>query len=315
VENPATVSIAPTSSPPPAESLPPEESSDGVQTADLPAPVFSKPDEMRAVVLMPGVDYPLDADKAEIQEKIDSAIATMQDFEMNTVVLETLAPDHTPVFASKCNTLTCAAQEFDAIAYAAQKAKSAGMYVFAALHLTASSLSDAPAPLPALSAQTVDGIMEDAEYLARLSPDGLLLDGYYNLPQKNAYAEYLVLGGAVGSERYSGETSQTVIELVRRAVREVSPNTAVGLLCEPVWANIDDNELGSATSAGFETLTDGNTDTLSLVGSGLADFLAVKALGRSMTRVFRFSRLPVGGRAQRPKTACRCISFTRRARP
>jgi hypothetical protein len=176
--------------------------------------VFSKPDEMRAVVLMPGVDYPLDAEKAEIQEKIDSAIATMQDFEMNTVVLETLAPDHTPVFASKCNTLTCAAQEFDAIAYAAQKAKSAGMYVFAALHLTASSLSDAPAPLPALSAQTIDGIMEDPSS-ARLLPDGLLLDGYYNLPQKDAYAEYLRLGGAVGFERYSGETSQTVIELVR----------------------------------------------------------------------------------------------------
>ncbi|WMJ84779.1 N-acetylmuramoyl-L-alanine amidase [Oscillospiraceae bacterium MB24-C1] len=239
------------------------------------------PDELRAVTLKPGVDFPVTGSDEEMAAGIDKAINAALDLTMNAVVIDTLDNDGNVLYPSSfLPCLTCEEERLDPLLSAITQAREAGLYVYTTYYITDVAFNDKIAVLGKATSSLIDGVTSDiASFTSRYQPDGVLLDGYYNVQSKRSYSNYLALGGGIGFEAYMRAVPETLLTLVRDELGRTSPSVAIGLLSEAVWANDYENENGSATKAVFSAFADGNADTLKFMETGLADFVAVKAYG------------------------------------
>lgn len=239
------------------------------------------PDELRAVTLKPGVDFPVTGSDEEISKGIDEAVNAALDLTMNAVVIDTLDSDGNVLYPSTfMPCLTVEEGQLDPLETVITQARDAGLYVYTTYYITDVSFTDKIAVLGKATSGLIDGVTADiASFAARYQPDGVLLDGYYNVQSKKSYSNYLALGGGIGFETYMQSIPETLLTLVRDEFDHVAPSVTVGLMSEAVWANDYEDEGGSATKASFSDLADGNADTVKLMQTGLADFVAVKAYG------------------------------------
>ncbi|HWP50675.1 MAG TPA: N-acetylmuramoyl-L-alanine amidase [Clostridia bacterium] len=239
------------------------------------------PDELRAVTLKPGVDFPVTGSDEEIAAGIDKAINAAQALTMNAVVIDTLGADGNVLYPSSF--MPCLMTEeghLDPLLSAIAQAREAGLYVYTTYYITDVNFTDKIAVLGKATAKLIDGVTTDiALFAAKYQPDGVLLDGYYNVQSKKSYSNYLALGGGIGFETYMRAVPETLLMLVRDEFDRTAPSVTVGLLSEAVWANDYENDKGSATKASFSALADGNADTMRFMETGLTDFVAVKAYG------------------------------------
>ncbi len=249
------------------------------------APVAPKifPDELRAVTLKPGVDFSVTGSSEAIADGIGKAIDAALELTMNAVVIDTLDADGQVLYPSSflpSRLEKGEAEQPDPLLMAIEQAREAGLYVYTTYYITDVTFGDKISVLGRASASLVDGVAADiASFSGRYRPDGLLLDGYYNVQSKKSYSNYLLLGGGVGFEDYMQAVPETLLTLVCTELDRTAPSVAVGLLSEAVWANDYEDENGSATRAAFSTFADGNADTVKFIQAGLADFVAVKAYG------------------------------------
>jgi N-acetylmuramoyl-L-alanine amidase len=266
---------------------PRQEASDAQQEplqADAPAPepaVVRRPDEMRAAVLVPGGFLQTGYDFDAMQTQIDTQIAAACDMTMNTLVVCATAQGGA-FFPSQTLPNLLGQTDFDPIAYAIDAARAAGMYVYLAYDITGTAdLSGGqPEVLGRVDASLIDSLAADAAFLAQTyHPDGLLLDGYYNLSDDQSYLNYLREGGGVGFAYYMSSIPETLLGVVRARFAAAAPSVQLGLMSEAVWANDCEDAAGSDTKAAFGALTEGNADTVRLIEKGMADFVAVKAFG------------------------------------
>ena len=239
------------------------------------------PEELRAVTLKPGVDFPVTGSDEEITAGIAKAMNAALDLTMNAVVIDTLDSDGSVLYASSfMPSLTCEEGRVNPLESAITQAREAGLYVYTTYYITDVSSTDKIAVLGKATAGVIDGVTADiASFATRYQPDGVLLDGYYNVQSKKSYSNYLALGGGVGFEAYMQAVPETLLKLVRDELDRTAPSVTVGLMSEAVWANDYENENGSTTKAAFSAFADGNADTVKYIETGLADFVAVKAYG------------------------------------
>ncbi len=267
------------SAPPQAQANEPGAAEEADDTPPAAQKIF--PEELRAVTLKPGVDFPVTGSDAEIADGIDKAINAALDLTMNAIVIDTLDADGSVLYPSSF--MPCRPSEegrLDPLLSAITQAREAGLYVYTSYYITDVSFTDKIAVLGRAAAGLIDGVTTDiASFAARYQPDGVLLDGYYNVQSKKSYSNYLALGGGIGFEDYMQAVPETLLKLVREELNRTAPAVTVGLLSEAVWANDYENENGSATKAAFSTFADGNADTVKYLETGLVDFVAVKAYG------------------------------------
>ncbi|MFV0498285.1 MAG: N-acetylmuramoyl-L-alanine amidase [Candidatus Fimivivens sp.] len=239
------------------------------------------PNELRAVTLKPGVDFPVTGSDEDITAGIDKAINAALDLTMNAVVIDTLDNDGNVLYGSSF--LPCRTYEegqLDPLQSAITQAREAGLYVYTTYYITGVAFDEKIAVLGKVTSSLIDGVTSDiSSFAARYQPDGVLVDGYYNVQSKQSYSNYLALGGGIGFEAYMRAVPETLLTLVKDAFDRTAPTVTIGLLSEAVWANDYEHEGGSATKAAFSALADGNADTLKFMENGLADFVAVKAYG------------------------------------
>lgn len=235
------------------------------------------PDEMRAVYITPGVDYLKGEGEAETNAHIDQLLGSAKEMTMNTVVINT-GLEGKVIFPS--SVLPMAELSYDPIPYMISKAKELGLYTYIIFPTLSVVGDDAPAAAGKIEISSIDRMEADIkEFCKRYQPNGVILDGYYNVGSGDSYSHYLSVGGAIGFESYMYKLSETIFVTASETFRQEAPWLHVGMMTEPVWANSSYNAEGSATSAGFTTLYTGNTDSRRLIEYGYADFVAVKAEG------------------------------------
>lgn len=232
--------------------------------------VYAAPDRMMAVTLTAGKDYYKDAtmSTAEIQSSIDSAIEKAKELSANTIFLETSLDEGTLYSsASEQN----AAVSIDVLKYACEKIREHEMYVYFVFDvLKYSDDNETPA------SNQISNIKSDAATLCAYDIDGIMLNMYTVQSDGAAYSEYLKNGGGVGYENYLKSGTEAAVAAVYTTVKEVDPSVAVGIAVDAVWANSEDEEGGSDTSAAYTSLYNGFADTKKFVDEGLADFVSVK---------------------------------------
>ncbi len=238
----------------------------------------NRPSEFRAVTLKAGVDYDAAGDEAENKALIDQALADAKEMTMNTIVIDTVTADGEVLFSS--GSLPQAEQTFDAVGYLAERARAEGFYVYATFETLGATLSGGVQPVGAVTMDRLDALESEVEAFVRTyQPDGVLLDGYYNMDSDRSYADYLKNGGGEGYENYMLGLSRAAVAAASTSARRAMPGIDVGLLTEAVWANASYDERGSQTSAPFTTRYGGNSDATEYLTDGLAGFAAVKAFG------------------------------------
>lgn len=278
-------SRAPSETPPDADMTPDEGApAPGEEPAPPPEPArIRRPDEMRAVMLTPGVDYLTGESAAQSKERIDDAVAAAVDLTMNTMIVETALPDGGVVYPSALLPNARLEPGFDPVAHAVESARAAGLYVYVVCYAT-DRLPDGQSGPAALGGR-VDAALLDAvaadmsNVAASYRPDGVLLDGYYNVADPSSYQTYLRSGAAIGFDAYMRAIPEELVTLAREKIKAAAPSVQLGLLSEAQWASQSEVEGGSATSAAFSALTDGNADALRYAKQGLVDFVAVRAYG------------------------------------
>ena len=237
------------------------------------------PTEVRAVTLRAGEDFAVSGDEAAIKAQIDDALSATDDMQvMNTVVIDPMSSDGTVIYDSGIFGLR--GEEFDSLSYIISAAREKGYSVLVNYYLTDTVADDEPTTQGTVDADTIDAVRADAAaFASKYSPDAVLIDGYYNVTAKTAYATYLRLGGAQGYTEYEYSIANALLETAKDAFSQTNPAILFGLRVEASWANDYEDERGSATKALFSAYIEGNTDTLSILGSGIADLIAVKAYG------------------------------------
>ncbi|MDL2232938.1 Ig-like domain-containing protein [Ruminococcaceae bacterium OttesenSCG-928-L11] len=239
---------------------------------------YNKPGEMRGVYLVPGTDFiaTQDTSEATIRAEIDKAVAEAKRLTMNTVIIDTVYADKVIYQTSDSPLLT---REFDIMEYLVEKCREAGLYTYAIFDVSFYGRSGTTAML-AVGAGTINTLSVNLrEFADKYQVDGILIDGYINKQTPESYSMYTVIGAAMGYDNFMRQTPRAVIESCNRTLRKYARGTQIGLLADAVWDNSADNEEGSATTATFTALRDGNADTKAFLTDGLVDFVAVKAFG------------------------------------
>ncbi len=249
--------------------------------------VFDFPERMMAITLKAGEDYYTEPGMsvADIEKSIDKALEDAKALSANTVFLETSYGDKV-IYASE--NMPQAEVSIDMLKYAADKAKSMDLYVYAVFDVLKTNENGA-----AVISYDVDGaqLTESAKNAAALCAydiDGIMLNTYTIESSGKAYSEYTEFGSGMGYENYLRSNTEAAVTSAFNAIKKENPALAVGLAVDAVWANTGTIEEGSETLAGYESFTDGFANTKKFVDEGLADFVAVKCAYSTLSKEAKF---------------------------
>lgn len=208
---------------------------------------FARPEQMRGVWLTEGVDYNVDgtADEAAIRAELDAALAALDEWSWNTVLVT--LPYGVPTVDG-----------FDAPAYIVEKAREQGLFVYMIVNC---GVADG-ALFPPHVFERAAFCERAAALTRRYAADGYLLSGYaFRYGEKPPHV---------------GESVNVLLRETVKAIHAADKDAYVGLLTDAVWAHSSVVAEGSATANVFEELTDGGVDTRRLVSEGAVDFVMVK---------------------------------------
>lgn len=239
------------------------------------------PNEMRAVMLTPTVDfYTGDHTDASLAEELPALFEELSGFDMNTVIFNT---DHDGV---KCYDL-----EMDsgrgALGAAIDSAHENGFNAYVQLDVD-SLIKEVTEQGGGLKS----GFAAAAHKFAmKYACEGILLTNYYTKDAPEMYAEYMNSGAGIGYENWLYETNEFVIRTLSEVIHRTGNTTAVGLQITDMWANSSSNEDGSDTADTVQALYDGFCDTRDYLMSGYADFVMVKAYGTDKDTSLNFEKV------------------------
>ena len=262
----------------PGESLFPG-ASEVPQTPVVTPVSFNRPDELKAVYLIPGEDFILkNTTSAEtVQKEIDNAIAKTKELGMNAVIVNLRYKDSV---IYKSAVFPSIAGDFDAMDYLVKKAKGEGLFTYAVYEALSVPSGDKIVTTDNVNGDTLDIIAKGVKEVAQgYAVDGIMVDNYVNETGDNSYGLYAQNGIPIGFENYMYQNDEAVVKTISDTIRSVNRNMQVGICTTSVWANSKTNENGSKTSAEFQMLYDGHADVKKYIEKGYADFVSVKASG------------------------------------
>lgn len=248
------------------------------QNSELLAPMFHNfVSDMRGVYLIPGVDFIKNAGDTEetIKSQIDEAVASALELTINTLIVDTKYRDSV---IYKSNIYTPINKEFDILDYIIEVARKNNMSVYTFYDIL--NINQGDIYNEEINNELIDGICNGVyELVANHDINGILLDDYYNIAKSGSFSVYMNSSAGMSYEDYMLKTAYTTYKKTVLAARAANRNIQIGLVTDEVWANEELNAVGSETNADFQTLIDGNADTLKYIEDMLADFVMVKAYG------------------------------------
>ena len=256
-----------------------------------PEPVYAYPVEMRGAFLTAGTDYwTSNKDTAgTVKEQIDAALASMLEWNFNTVLVPMSKGDRALYSSQVLETVSLEDADgglFDPLAYILASAKASGLYVYGVFdfHMSDKAYWD---PTVAADADKMVSMVREAAPLYGF--DGYLLDNVSMAGGTAGNAE--AFAAQTAFDNIHAFTADAITGVMRRAVaaiRETNRNFYVGLLSRGVWAHKSVDERGSDTASYYEEMTDGHADTLAWVEEGLFNFVMVKNFTSTIHRTASF---------------------------
>jgi N-acetylmuramoyl-L-alanine amidase len=278
-----------------------------------PSYMYSFPDYMKGVFVVPGVDFLLTGEEdaplsdEEISANVETLLDRVSERGLNTLIVETSAEE---IFYS---TDTNDTVNKSVLEYIISPAKARGMVVY--LNFQIDTL------MSSLSGLTIENrinkfAIDIRNFTVNYPCDGVIFDGYYAAKDSVSLSDYLAGGSGIGFDNYLLDNNSYIFSLAAAAVHKTDNTIPVGIALEDVWENYEesadsgdtessedsgdsdnsessgdsensgdsDNSAenvipGSETSADFEALSNGYADTLSYIQNGFADFMLVKTDG------------------------------------
>lgn len=253
---------------------------------------YARPDLMRGVWLTAGTDYLISGKEtaAQIKKQIDSAFASLKEWEFNTVLIPLLY-NGKALYPSTVYEAAALPEEngeaFDPLAYILQCARDKGIYIYGILDC---HVSEEKGWDPTLEADRKKIKTAAAEAASRYALDGYLIEDYsYAYQDKGSEEAHQQQAPEVDFNQFMSNCIKEAVTDAVQAVRSINRDYYVGLLSNAVWAHATSDERGSGTRGFYEDFTDGRADTLNWLDDKLFDFVLVKDFGSTNLSTANFN--------------------------
>lgn len=257
-----------------AENEPTDEEQEGVsETEEYVEPehtyMFTLPDNMRASIITPGVDFCTDDEETEetLTAELEEIFTNLSQIGLNTVIINTVYEDCS-YYSTDMNS-----EALDPTEIAVQTAYSFGISPYVVLdlsHITAESGENAQ----------IDTLVSQAHRFALKYPcDGIILDDYYMRRNADSFGGYMNNGSGEGYTNWLYDTAEQLFSAAADVIHLTNNSIAVGFMINDMWANSSVNELGSDTADSVQAYYDGYSDTKSFIENGYTDFALIRAYG------------------------------------
>ncbi len=234
--------------------------------------MFTLPNNMRATVITPGVDFCLGetADSSTVTAELEEIFGDFSEIGLNTVIINTVYED-SAYYSVDMNEDEKA---FDPTAIAVSTAYNYGISPYAVLDIS-HILSDCTD-----GAKQIDTLISKVHRFALKYPcDGIILDDYYIRRNTENFGNYMDNGSGIGYDNWLYDTAEQLFSTASDIIHMTNNSIAVGFMINDMWANSSSNEEGSQTADGTQALYDGHSDTKSFIENGYVDFAMLRAYG------------------------------------
>lgn len=239
---------------------------------------YDLPDEMRGVMLRPGIDFLAgELTETAIKSEIDSIITQVKSSDFNSLIVESRFNNFVIYPSSFFSSVI---DNFDIMQYIIDKAEQSDLSVFAIYDVLTVAKSSGAVISTSFNISTLDDIRSNIfEFASKYELDGIIFDEYYLPISSGGYISYVNNGAGIGYENYLYDASFSVLKTARAAVLEANTKINIGILADPVWANDTQNTHGSVTSASFTSMYDAFCDVKKYIEQNLFDFISVDCYG------------------------------------
>lgn len=232
---------------------------------------FTMPNNQRATIITPGVDYPAgeSATAEAAASELDALYGELTEIGLNTVYINTVYNGQ-PYFSTDMNNT----DEIDFLSMALEKAHEYNLRVFMVLDMNYMlSMTEE-------GADRLDSLISNTHrFMLKYKSEGILIDDYYGEKSSAGYSDYMQNGSGIGYDNWLYDSNEMYISALSEVVRITDNSVPVGILINDMWANSSDNEEGSETTDPVQALYDGFSDTRKFIAEGYADFCVVNAYG------------------------------------
>ncbi|MCL2088175.1 MAG: N-acetylmuramoyl-L-alanine amidase [Oscillospiraceae bacterium] len=245
------------------------------------------PTDMKAVYLIPGVDFYENPEMTEeqLEGQADEIINKLLSINFNTLIIDTFY-ENKVIYGSDILIRT----EVDALAVFCKKAIDKGINIFAVHNIYAGVYEETeteidqgivintPSSPVAVDFYDTDRLSKSVVVLtSEYHLSGIILDSYGLEKNPRSYHAYKELGTGQDYDDWLRDSNAYIVRNVSRKITETSNSVAVGLSVNAVWSNASSREGGSATSSSHQDYSGSYADTKMFVEEEYADFAVVKA--------------------------------------
>ncbi len=233
--------------------------------------MFTLPDNMRAAVITPGVDYCLgEQDTAVVTAELEDIFSNFADIGLNTVIINTVYEDRA-YYSVDVNEDS---EIFDPTAIAVSTAYNYGVSPYVVMDIS-HLLADCKD-----GTKQIDTLISKVHRFAIKYPcDGIILDDYYIRRNTETFGEYIDDGSGIGYTNWLYDTADQLFSTASDIVHMTNNSIAVGFMINDMWANSSTNPDGSETEDSVQAYYDGYSDTKSFIENNYVDFAMLRAYG------------------------------------
>ena len=233
--------------------------------------MFTLPDNMRAAVITPGLDYCLGEQEIDaVTAELEGIFSSFAEIGLNTVIINTVYED-CAYYSVDVNEDS---QTFDPTDIAVSTAYSYGVSPYVVMDIS-HLLSDCKD-----GSKQIDTLISKVHRFALKYPcDGIILDDYYIRRNTETFGEYMDDGSGIGYTNWLYDTAEQLFSTAADIVHMTSNSIAVGFMINDMWANASTNPDGSNTDDSVQAYYDGYSDTKSFIENNYVDFAMLRAYG------------------------------------
>lgn len=233
--------------------------------------MFTLPDNMRASIITPSVNFYTDsnADETTVSAELEEIFANFSEIGLNTVIINTVHED-SAYYSINMNEN----KEFDPTALAVSTAYNYGIspyVVFDVSHAISDCID---------GSKQIDTLISKVHRFAlKYHCDGIILDDYYIRRNTETFGNYMNNGSGVGYTNWLYDTAEQLFSTASDIIHMTDNSIAVGFMINDMWANSSVNPDGSETTDSVQAFYDGHADTKSFVEKNYVDFALLRAYG------------------------------------
>ncbi len=243
--------------------------------------MFSLPDDMRATVLTPTVDFFTNENEssAELDSELDNVFLRFSELGLNSVVIST-------VYEGKAYYTLDASDSTDPVLAAIESAYQCGITPYVVFDL-GYALSDSRSGSDAIDTL----VSRTHRFAVKYACSGILLDDYYVRRSVSSFGDYMDNGSGVGYNNWLYDAAEQYFSTAAEVIHGTDNSIAVGFIVNDMWANSSVNPEGSETNDYVQAYYDGHADTKSFIEKGYVDFVAVRAYGSLTSSSLPFEKV------------------------